>query len=150
MVDVDLAVIGGGIVGLATAMRAERFPGISVAVLEKEPVLARHQTGRNSGVIHAGVYYQPGSLKARFCREGVEATIRFCQRAGGPLRAVRQADCGDRGRSCRGCGRCTSGLRRTGSRIELLDQAEVSRREPRIRSLGGLYSPTPASSITPR
>src|SRR5688572_14042733 len=80
MADFDLAVIGGGIVGLSTAMQmTERFPGLSVAVLEKEPALARHQTGRNSGVIHAGVYYQPGSLKAQFCREGVEATIGFCQ-----------------------------------------------------------------------
>jgi L-2-hydroxyglutarate oxidase len=83
MVDFDLAVIGGGIVGLSTAMQmTERFPGISVAVLEKEPALARHQTGRNSGVIHAGVYYQPGSLKAQFCREGVEATIQFCRERG--------------------------------------------------------------------
>jgi (S)-2-hydroxyglutarate dehydrogenase len=80
MADFDLAVIGGGIVGLSTAMQmTERFPGVSVAVLEKEPALARHQTGRNSGVIHAGVYYQPGSLKAQFCREGVEATIQFCR-----------------------------------------------------------------------
>ncbi len=83
MADFDLAVIGGGIVGLSTAMQmTERFPGISVAVLEKEPALARHQTGRNSGVIHAGVYYQPGSLKARFCHEGVEATTRFCRDQG--------------------------------------------------------------------
>src|SRR5215211_4510791 len=83
MADFDLAVIGGGIVGLSTAMQmTERFPGISVAVLEKEPALARHQTGRNSGVIHAGVYYQPGSLKAQFCREGVEATTRFCRDQG--------------------------------------------------------------------
>src|SRR5215218_647737 len=83
MADFDLAVIGGGIVGLSTAMQmTERFPGISVAVLEKEPALARHQTGRNSGVIHAGVYYQPGSLKAQFCREGVEATTRFCREKG--------------------------------------------------------------------
>ncbi|MGH2616157.1 MAG: FAD-dependent oxidoreductase, partial [Thermomicrobiales bacterium] len=83
MADFDLAVIGGGIVGLSTAMQmTERFPGLSVAVLEKEPALARHQTGRNSGVIHAGVYYQPGSLKARFCREGVEATVGFCREHG--------------------------------------------------------------------
>src|SRR5215210_1399506 len=83
MADFDLAVIGGGIVGLSTAMQmTERFPGISVAVLEKEPALARHQSGRNSGVIHAGVYYQPGSLKAQFCREGVEATTRLCREQG--------------------------------------------------------------------
>ena len=79
MADFDVAVIGGGIVGLSTAMQlTERYPGMSVVVLEKEPELASHQTGRNSGVIHAGVYYAPGSLKARFCREGVSATIAFC------------------------------------------------------------------------
>ena len=66
MADFDVAVIGGGIVGLSTAMQlTERYPGMSVAVLEKEPELASHQTGRNSGVIHAGVYYAPGSLKSR-------------------------------------------------------------------------------------
>ena len=76
MADFDLAVIGGGIVGLSTAMQmTERFTGSSVAVVEKEPALARHQTWRTSGVIHAGIYYQPGSLTAQFCRKGVEATI---------------------------------------------------------------------------
>ena len=68
---VDVAVIGGGIVGLATALRLlERRPNLQLAVLEKEPALATHQSGHNSGVIHAGLYYPPGSLKARLCREG--------------------------------------------------------------------------------
>ena len=76
----DYCVIGAGIVGLSTAMQLlERFPTSSVVVLEKEAGPALHQTGRNSGVIHAGVYYAPGSLKARFCREGLRRTIAFCR-----------------------------------------------------------------------
>src|ERR1700747_2731422 len=76
----SLVVVGGGIVGLATRMEwTARYPDLSVVVLEKEPALARHQTGHNSGVIHSGIYYKPGSLKARLCVEGVDALLRFCQ-----------------------------------------------------------------------
>jgi L-2-hydroxyglutarate oxidase LhgO len=75
-----VAIIGGGIVGLATGMElTRRFPGLSLAVIEKEPALCRHQTSHNSGVIHSGIYYKPGSLKARLCVEGVDALLRFCQ-----------------------------------------------------------------------
>lgn len=81
----DAAVVGGGIVGLATAYRLlEERPGLRLAVLEKEPELARHQTGRNSGVAHAGLYYPPGSFKARLAREGREALERFCEARGIP------------------------------------------------------------------
>ena len=79
----DLVVVGGGIVGLATAYRfGQRFPGKSLAVLEKEPQLASHQTGHNSGVLHSGIYYQPGSLKATNCRAGKQAMQEFCAREG--------------------------------------------------------------------
>ncbi|HSX73260.1 MAG TPA: FAD-dependent oxidoreductase, partial [Shinella sp.] len=70
----DYCIIGGGIVGLATAMRLlEERPGSSLVLLEKEDALGQHQTGHNSGVIHAGIYYPPGSLKAELCREGAVA-----------------------------------------------------------------------------
>ena len=70
----DFCIIGGGIVGLATAMEIlKRQPGASLVILEKENVLAKHQTGHNSGVIHAGIYYAPGSLKADLCKRGAEA-----------------------------------------------------------------------------
>jgi len=76
----DFIVIGGGIVGLATASQLQlQFQGATVAVLEKEKELAIHQTRHNSGIIHAGVYYAPGSLKARFCREGNRDTKQFCR-----------------------------------------------------------------------
>src|SRR6478735_1811606 len=78
-------VIGGGIVGLATAHRITlEHPEASVVVLEKEPRVAAHQTGHNSGVIHAGVYYKPGSLKARLCRAGADAMYRYCDEHGIP------------------------------------------------------------------
>jgi L-2-hydroxyglutarate oxidase LhgO len=67
----DVAIVGGGIIGLATAYRLlERFLGTKVTILEKEASLAFHQTGRNSGVLHSGIYYKPGLLRATNCREG--------------------------------------------------------------------------------
>jgi L-2-hydroxyglutarate oxidase len=74
----DVAVIGGGIVGLASAMALGGRAGTSIVVLEAEDRLAAHQSGHNSGVIHSGLYYRPGSLKARYCVEGREAMYRFC------------------------------------------------------------------------
>jgi (S)-2-hydroxyglutarate dehydrogenase len=85
----EYVVIGGGIVGLSTALHLlQRQPGASVVVLEKEPALAAHQTGHNSGVIHAGIYYAPGSLKARLCRAGEKATKEFCQAHGIPFQTI--------------------------------------------------------------
>ncbi|HEY7722651.1 MAG TPA: L-2-hydroxyglutarate oxidase [Pedococcus sp.] len=82
-VDCDVVVIGAGIVGLATARALlQAWPGLEVVVLEKEPQPATHQTGHNSGVIHAGIYYAPGSLKARLCRAGERATKDFCREHG--------------------------------------------------------------------
>src|SRR6266568_4340563 len=75
----DLTIIGGGIVGLATALKIlEAYPRTKLLILEKEAQLARHQTGNNSGVIHSGLYYRPGSLKARSCVTGRKALIEFC------------------------------------------------------------------------
>lgn len=76
----DYCIVGGGIVGLASAFKLlELKPDASLILIEKETALSRHQTGHNSGVIHAGIYYEPGSLKARLCREGLDATIEFCK-----------------------------------------------------------------------
>jgi L-2-hydroxyglutarate oxidase len=82
----DVAIIGGGIVGLATAYNVSRtYPGKKLIVLEKERALAQHQTGHNSGVLHSGIYYKPGSLKAITCREGRKAMSAFCAEHGIPL-----------------------------------------------------------------
>lgn len=79
----DFAIVGGGIVGLSTGMAlTKRFPNAKIVMIEKEKDWAQHQTGHNSGVIHSGIYYKPGSFKARFAREGNEAMVRFCQEHG--------------------------------------------------------------------
>jgi len=79
----SVVIVGGGIVGLATAYRlAERYPGARVTLLEKEPGVGRHQTGHNSGVLHCGLYYKPGSVKARLAVTGIRQMVAFCQENG--------------------------------------------------------------------
>ncbi|WP_105985018.1 MULTISPECIES: L-2-hydroxyglutarate oxidase [unclassified Brucella] len=142
MADYDYCVIGGGIVGLATAKAVqEAEPGARIIVLEKESGLARHQTGHNSGVIHAGIYYQPGSLKARLCRAGAQATKAFCKQYSIPFES---------------CGKllvATSALemermealarRAVQNNIEFshLDQQALRKAEPAISGLGALFVP---------
>ena len=83
---VDVAIVGGGIVGLATALRLlEQRPDLRLVILERESELAMHQSGHNSGVVHAGLYYAPGSLKARLCREGKRELEAFCDQHGIPV-----------------------------------------------------------------
>src|SRR4051794_21558273 len=79
----DFAIIGGGIVGLSVGMHlTERFPDARILLIEKEDHWAAHQTGHNSGVIHSGIYYKPGSFKAKFATEGSQLMVDFCQRHG--------------------------------------------------------------------
>ena len=86
----DFVIIGGGIIGMSTAMQLiDVYPDARIALLEKESAPACHQTGHNSGVIHAGVYYTPGSLKAQFCLAGNRATKAFCDQNG-----IRYDNCG--------------------------------------------------------
>lgn len=83
---VDIAIVGGGLVGLATAYAiSSKAPEYRLAVLEAEDEVARHQSGRNSGVLHSGVYYTPGSAKASLCREGARKMVDFCEAHGIPL-----------------------------------------------------------------
>ncbi|MGO4890555.1 L-2-hydroxyglutarate oxidase [Anaerobacillus sp. MEB173] len=79
----DFAIVGGGIVGLSTGMALyEKYPDAKIVLLEKENVVAMHQTGHNSGVIHSGIYYKPGSFKARFARQGSQSMRQFCEEHG--------------------------------------------------------------------
>src|SRR3954451_7371264 len=76
----SVVIVGGGIVGLATALRVrERFPDAGITVLEKESAVGRHQTGHNSGVLHCGLYYKPGSVKARLAVSGIRQMVEFCR-----------------------------------------------------------------------
>lgn len=85
----DIVVVGGGIVGVATARELKiRYPTASIAIVEKESKLAQHQTGHNSGVIHAGIYYKPGSLRAKLCVEGAKLIYEFCDKHSVPYKKV--------------------------------------------------------------
>ncbi len=140
----DVVVIGAGIVGLATAwtLLGDR-PGARVVVVDKEDHVAAHQSSHNSGVVHAGVYYAPGSLKARLCREGKTALERFCADRGIPLRhngkvvvAVEESELGrlaDLGRRAAANG--VEGLRE-------LDAGGLRSLEPNVAGIRALHSPT--------
>ena len=138
--DYDYCVVGGGIVGLSTALTlAQREPDARILLLEKESGLARHQTSHNSGVIHAGIYYAPGSLKARLCREGAEATVEFCrrydipfERCGKLLVATNEVE---RQRMEALAGRAAE----NGIEIEHLDAAALRQAEPSIAGLAALF-----------
>lgn len=139
----DLAIIGGGIVGCAAALAiASRNPALKISLFEKEPRLAGHQTGHNSGVIHAGLYYRPGSLKATTCRSGREALFRFCQehdiphrRCGKVIIAVDEAELPALAElQRRGLANGLSGLQR-------LSASELNQHEPHVRGIAGLFVP---------
>jgi L-2-hydroxyglutarate oxidase LhgO len=141
-----VAVVGGGILGLATArLLAREQPGAAVTVLEKEPQLALHQTAHNSGVVHAGIYYEPGSLKARLCRRGVSLLRDFCAEHGIPYEAcgklVVARDPGELPRLERLAERAHAngvpGLRR-------LDASQLREVEPHATGVAALHSPETA------
>jgi (S)-2-hydroxyglutarate dehydrogenase len=144
----DVAIIGAGIVGLATGLELLRTtPGLTIVVLEKEPEVAAHQTGHNSGVIHAGLYYKPGSLKARLCVEGAAAMVRFCQQEGIPHEICGKVVVATREDEIpalnellrRGRANSVHGLRE-------LTAAEIREIEPYASGIRGLHSP--ATGIT--
>lgn len=139
--DVDIAIVGAGVVGLACAAELSRL-GHEVVVIERHDGPARETTSRNSGVIHAGIYYPTGSLKAATCVEGRERLYRRCERDAVPHRKTGKMivatnldevplleELQDRGRA-NGAGE-----------LVLLDGAELRRREPRVRAVAALYSP---------
>ena len=139
----DFIIIGGGIVGASTAMQLqEQYPDAKILLLEKEAAFAQHQTGHNSGVIHAGVYYKPGTLKAQFCIEGNRETKAFCNHweipfdecgkllvATNELELERMKALWERTEA--------NGLERY-----WVDQKELSEREPNIVGLKGIFVPS--------
>ena len=135
----DFVVIGGGIVGASTALSlVTMYPEKRTILIEKEKSFASHQTGHNSGVIHAGVYYQPGSLKAKFCREGLEETINFCD-----LHNIPYENCGkllvatsevELARMDVLFERC----KQNNIEVELIDQEQLRKIEPNINGIGAI------------
>lgn len=141
----DFAIIGAGIVGLATARELlHARPGSSVLVLEKEPEIASHQTGHNSGVIHSGIYYAPGSLKARLCREGAEATKSFCTEHGIPFETCGKLLVATNDVELARMDALYERSVANDVEVERLDAAELARREPNIAGSAALFVPATA------
>ncbi|HEX4166374.1 MAG TPA: L-2-hydroxyglutarate oxidase [Bryobacteraceae bacterium] len=139
----SVVVVGGGIVGLATAMEwTARYPGLPVVVLEKEQEVARHQTGHNSGVIHSGIYYKPGSLKAQLCVAGVTSLHRFCEERGIPFETCGKLIVATSEEELprldelyrRGVGNGLHGIRK-------LEASEIREYEPHAAGLRGIHVP---------
>lgn len=139
----DYVVIGGGIVGLSTAMTLGKTdPKAKIAVLEKESQWAYHQTGHNSGVIHSGIYYKPGGFKARFCREGNRSMVEFCQQhdidynvCGKVIVAVEESELPLLENLYQ------RGLK-NGLKVTKISAAQVREFEPHVRCLAGLHVPS--------
>ncbi|HGY9626723.1 L-2-hydroxyglutarate oxidase [Pseudomonas juntendi] len=136
----DYCIIGGGIVGLATAMALlEQRPGASLLILEKETSLGRHQTGHNSGVIHAGIYYAPGSLKADLCKRGAQATKDFCTEHGIAFEVCGKLLVASNDLEMQRMQALHERSRQNGLKVERLDATELKRREPNIVGKGALF-----------
>ena len=139
----DVAIVGGGIIGLATALQLTRlYPRSRVVVIEKEDELAVHQTGHNSGVIHSGIYYRPGSQKAQFCVQGVSSLIQFCdehgieyQRCGKTIVAIDESEFGRLDDLYqRGIANGVEGL-------EMIGPERLKEIEPHTSGIRALYAP---------
>jgi 2-hydroxyglutarate dehydrogenase len=139
----DVVVVGAGIVGLAVAREiAHRRPQAKVAVIEKETAVGSHQTGHSSGVVHAGIYYAPGSLKARLCTEGARDMYAYCERHGIAHERTGKVIVATRVSEVAGLDE----LERRGNAngvpdLERLDASEIERIEPHARGIGALHSP---------
>jgi len=138
----DFIIIGGGIVGVSTAWHLQqRHPKKKILIVEKEPAFAIHQTGHNSGVIHAGVYYQPGSLKARFCREGSGATVDFCSRYGIPWERCGKLLVATNSKEQVWMEALLTRIKENDIEVRPLGSHELKALEPRISGLSALFIP---------
>ena len=135
----DYAIIGGGIVGLTTALAlCRRYPNGRVVLFEKEPEFARHQSGRNSGVIHSGIYYTPGSLKARFAREGNHSMIEFCRDHGIPYEVCGKVVVAVEEKELPVLENLFQRGLQNQLKVERLSAAQVREIEPHVRCLAGI------------
>ena len=139
----DIVVIGGGIVGLSTAMHAGLlFPRLRLLLVEKEDRVARHQSGHNSGVIHSGIYYKPGSLKAKLCVEGAAAMVAFCREHSIPVEVCGKiivATCAEEVPRLQSL--CERGRANGISGLKLLDREQARELEPHCGGVAWLHVP---------
>ncbi|MFL9758657.1 L-2-hydroxyglutarate oxidase [Vibrio cyclitrophicus] len=139
----DYIIVGGGIVGVSTAWQLQQaHPDQSILLVEKERGFAQHQTGHNSGVIHAGVYYAPGSLKADFCRRGVERTIAFCSQHDIPVENCGKLLVATNEQEVERMNALYQRCHDNDIDVDLLDQAQLKLAEPNITGLGAIYVKT--------
>lgn len=135
----DYIIIGGGIVGMSTGWQLQqRFPEAKILLLEKESVYSKHQTGHNSGVIHAGVYYAPGSLKAQFCKAGVAATMAFCDENDVPYDQCGKLLVATNALEVERMNALYQRCHDNGINVELLDAEQLKLREPNIVGEGAI------------
>lgn len=139
----DYVIIGGGIVGLATAAHLlHMYPQASVAVLEKEAELGMHQTGRNSGVIHSGIYYKPGSLKATYARRGNRAMYEFCKAHGIPFERCGKVIVATERKELPLLDALYRRGQKNGLDVKKLTPEELTEIEPHVRGLAAIYVPS--------
>ncbi len=142
MKNTDVAIIGAGIVGLATAYRLlERYPGIRVTLLEKEDRVGTHQTGHNSGVLHSGIYYKPGSLKAENCRDGKRAMEEFCRTEGIPFEICGKVIVATDDEEIPALERIHQRGQANGVRCEMIGPKELGELEPHARGVKAIHVP---------
>jgi L-2-hydroxyglutarate oxidase len=142
MHDADIAIVGAGIVGLSTAYQlSRRAPGLSLRVLDKETEPAAHQTGRNSGVIHSGIYYPPGSLKSLTCRAGRQALIEFCQEQALPHEICGKLIVATNQPELEQLVRIRERGRQNGVEVRELERDELLKFEPHAAGLRALHVP---------
>ncbi|MFT5642639.1 MAG: L-2-hydroxyglutarate oxidase [Janthinobacterium sp.] len=136
----DYCIVGGGIVGLASAMKLlENQPGARLVVIEKESSLGAHQTGHNSGVIHAGIYYAPGSLKADLCQRGAKATKEFCTKHNIAFETCGKLLVATNALELQRMDDLFLRAQKNHIKVEKLDKAQLLRREPNIVGVGALF-----------
>lgn len=139
----DFIIVGGGILGMSTAMQLKQaYPDRRMLLLEKESAPARHQTGHNSGVIHAGVYYTPGSLKARFCLAGNRATVAFCEAHGIPFDTCGKLLVATSELEMQRMRALWERTAANGLEREWLSAGALVEREPNVTGLGGIFVPS--------
>ncbi len=139
----DFAIVGGGIVGLSTAMMlGKKFPNASLVVIEKESKVAYHQTGHNSGVIHSGIYYKPGSFKAKFTLAGSQSMVAFCQKHDLPHEVCGKVIVATKEKELPLLDNLYKRGLENGLKVNKISPDEVKEKEPYVSCLAGIYVPT--------
>lgn len=146
----EVVIVGGGVVGLSTAKHLAERTDADIALLEKETHLAQHQSGRNSGVLHPGFNYDPGSLKARFATEGTARMTEYCREHGIPIEPFGVVVAAQDATEMRRLEKLQEQAEANGVETELLDEDGLAEHEPHASGIGALFAPEAASVDSPQ